>query len=254
MNWRAIRALMRKDLLAVRRSRIVMLPLIILPLLLIVVFPAGLGLAAQLLPEALERVNWAHGHFKITNDDFLYVLSTFLLEPIRWIDAFAWRRLSQVERHGYYYFWRGVGRGMHIDDIPPSLEEFEHWSADYEKEHFRFTDTNARVGTATRDLFASWFPRFTAPVVNYGIYALLDDAMIESFGFRRPLPGTQALARGALKLRGRLVRWLPPRREPHFFTDDRNRTYPSGYQIGELGPPRLIAAEEKRRRGAEGSN
>ena len=53
MNWRAIRALMRKDLLAVRRSRIVMLPLIILPLILIVLFPTGLGLAARLLPEAL---------------------------------------------------------------------------------------------------------------------------------------------------------------------------------------------------------
>jgi len=24
--------------------------------------------------EALERMNWAHGHFKIANDDFLYVL------------------------------------------------------------------------------------------------------------------------------------------------------------------------------------
>lgn len=53
MNWRAIRALMRKDLLAVRRSRIVMLPLIILPLILIVIFPAGLGLAARLLPDTL---------------------------------------------------------------------------------------------------------------------------------------------------------------------------------------------------------
>lgn len=53
MNWRAIRALMRKDLLTVRRSPAVMLPLIILPVILIVVLPAGLGLAARLLPEAV---------------------------------------------------------------------------------------------------------------------------------------------------------------------------------------------------------
>ena len=53
MNWRAIRAVMRKDLLAVRRSPSVMLPLVILPVILIVVFPAGLGLAARLLPDAL---------------------------------------------------------------------------------------------------------------------------------------------------------------------------------------------------------
>ncbi len=28
--------------------------------------------------QALERINRAHGHFKIGNDDFLYVLSTFI--------------------------------------------------------------------------------------------------------------------------------------------------------------------------------
>lgn len=196
--------------------------------------------------EALERINWAHSHFKITNDDFLYVLSTFLLEPIRWIDRFCWRKLSETERLGYYYFWRGVGRGMNIRDIPPSLAEFEQWAGDYEKAHFRFAETNRRVGTATRDLFASWFPRFTAPIVNYSIYALLDDAMLEAFGFPRRLPGTRPLLLGALKLRGRLVSWLRPRRAPHFFTDSRNRTHPKGYAIADLGPPRLVAAERKR--------
>ena len=54
-----------------------------------------------------------------------------------------------------------------------------------------------------------------------------------------------AHSRGGLKLRGRFVRFLPPRREPHFFTDDRNRTHPRGYEIRKLGPPRLVAGEER---------
>ena len=92
---------------------------------------------------------------------------------------------------------------------------------------------------------------FAAPAVAGQTFdldsrSLLDDAMIESFGFPKPLPGTRAMARGALKLRGRLVRWLPARREPHFFTDGRNRTYPTGYEIAELGPPRLIARTNKK--------
>jgi ABC-type Na+ efflux pump permease subunit len=53
MNWRAIRAVMRKDLLAVRRSPAVWLPLIILPVILMIIFPSGLGLATRLLPDAL---------------------------------------------------------------------------------------------------------------------------------------------------------------------------------------------------------
>ena len=197
--------------------------------------------------EALERINWAHGHFDISNGDFLYVLSTFLLEPIRWIDAFAWRKLSEVERHGYYYFWRGVGRGMEIRDIPESLEAYEAWSSAYEQKHFRFAESNQKIGAATRDLFASWFPRLAAPVVNYGIYALLDEAMLGAFGFPKPLPGTGPLVRGALKARGRLVRLLPARRRPHFFTDGRNRTYPKGYEVAELGPPHLVESDERRR-------
>jgi hypothetical protein len=196
--------------------------------------------------EALERMNWVHGHFKIANDDFLYVLSTFIYEPIRWIDTVGWRPTCTNEKLGYYCFWREVGKRMGIVNIPPSYEAFEAWSRAYERQHFRFADTNQRVGTSTRDLFASWFPRIVTPFVRYSIYAMLDEAMISSFGFPQPLPLTRPALRGILKLRGRAVRWLPPRRTAHFFTDDRNRTYPAGYWISQLGPPRMVAAEKSR--------
>jgi hypothetical protein len=196
--------------------------------------------------EALERMNWAHGHFKIANDDFLYVLSTFVYEPVRWIDRFGWRPTSEHERQGYYCFWRAVGTRMGIVDIPPSYAAFEAWARAYEREQFRFADTNARVGSATRELFASWVPGFARPLVRRGIYAMLDDAMLTAFGFPHADPVTRALLHAALRARGRVVRRLPPRRAPHFFTDDRNRTYPRGYEIAALGPPRFVAKESVR--------
>jgi hypothetical protein len=199
--------------------------------------------------EALERINWAHGHFKIANDDFLYVLSTFIYEPVRWIDAFGWRPTCRSERLGYYCFWREVGTRMGIRDIPASFEAFEKWSREYERAQFRFAETNHRIGAATRDLFAAWFPRFLTPIVRYSIYAMLDEPTIAAFGFPKPLPASRQLVRAALKLRGGVVKWLPPRREPHFFTDSRNRTYPRGYRISRLGPPRLVAAERQRSQG-----
>jgi len=200
--------------------------------------------------EALERMNWAHGHFQISNDDFLYVLSTFVYEPVRWIDAFGWRTLCEQERLALYYFWCEIGRRMGLRDIPPSYVAFERWSRDYERAQFRFAESNRHVGSATRDLFASWFPRALAPLVNYAVYAMLDDAMLEAFGFPRPLPLARAALRAALELRSACVRWLPPRRTPHFFTDARNRTYPRGYGIAGLGPPKLVA-RERHERGAE---
>lgn len=195
--------------------------------------------------EALDRMNWAHGHFTIANDDFLYVLSTFIFEPIKWINAFGWRQLCAHERLGYYYFWREIGKRMGIRDIPPTYQAFEAWTVAYERTNFRFADTNQRIGAATRDLFASWTPRVMAPFVRYGIYALLDDDMLMAFGFPKPLPLTRPMIRGALKMRGRFVCRLPPRKVPHFFTDNPNRTHPQGYEISKLGPPRLVAKERE---------
>jgi hypothetical protein len=194
--------------------------------------------------EALERMNWAHGHYKITNDDFLYVLSTFIFEPVRWIDKFGWRRLCENERRGFYFFWKEVGTRMRIRDIPPSYEAFEQWNRAYESAHFKFSATNQRVGSDTRDLFASWVPRLFAPLVRYGVYAMLDDGMLEAFGFPRPAPAMRAIVNGALKLRARIVRVLPARKEPHFFVDGRNRTYRKGYEIAGLGPPKLVEQEK----------
>ena len=40
------------------------------------------------------------------------------------------------------------------------------------------------------------------------------------------------------------MRFFPPRREPHFFTDGHNLTHPRGYEISELGPERPLEIRE----------
>ena len=107
---------------------------------------------------------------------------------------------------------------------------------DYERATFRYTETNRKIGEATRDLFAGWYPKALGPAVRHGIYALLDDSMLEAFGFPRPHPLLRRLVAGSLALRGRVVRFFPPRRTPSFFTDCRNRTHPAGYAIAHSGP------------------
>lgn len=189
--------------------------------------------------EALRRMNHAHSRFDISNDDYLYVLSTFLYEPVRWMDRFGWRKMTENEKLASYYFWYEIGTRMGIREIPESYEKFEQFACHYERDNFRFAETNQRIGTATRDLFVSWMPGIFTPLVRWGIYALLDDAMLASFGFPRPFPFMRKLVNGALKMHGWVVRILPARRRPNFFTDRRNRTYPGGYEIAKLGPPNV---------------
>jgi hypothetical protein len=206
---------------------------------LIVAEMAKWGYDSERGREALRRMNHAHSRFDISNDDYLYVLSTFIYEPVRWMDRFGWRKMTVNEKLASYYFWCEVGRRMGIREIPESYEKLQQFAGDYERDNFRFAETNQQIGTATRDMFASWMPRIFTPLVRWGVYALLDDAMLASFGFPRPLPFMRKLVRGALKTRGWVVRILPARKTSNFFCDRRNRTYPRGYELAKLGPPKV---------------
>lgn len=42
----------------------------------------------------LQRMHAMHGRYAIANANFLYVLSTFIYEPMRWCDRFSWRPFS----------------------------------------------------------------------------------------------------------------------------------------------------------------
>jgi hypothetical protein len=185
---------------------------------------------------ALKRMNQLHGRFQISNDDFLYVLSTFVFVPIRWNERFGWRRMIEGERIALFHFWREVGRRMNIKDIPASIGEFERYNIEYERRHYRYTESNHRVGLATRNLFMSWFPRWTRPVVKHCIYAAMDEPLLEAFGFPKTSPRLRILVENALKLRARILRIFPKGTRPVLRTEMKQPSYPCGYAIEKIGP------------------
>jgi hypothetical protein len=154
--------------------------------------------------RAIARMNAIHGRFKIANNDFLYVLSTFVLEPIRWNARFGWRTITEPERIGWFWFWREVGERMGISGIPESCDELDRYNVAYERDAFRFTDANQRVAVATREMFARWFPAPLRPVVRRSIHALLDPPLLAAFGLRRASPWLQHTM--ALALRADVLR------------------------------------------------
>ncbi len=185
---------------------------------------------------ALRRMNQLHGRFTIANDDFLYVLSTFIFEPIRYNNRFGWRKLIEIERLAMFYFWREVGRRMGMKNLPDRYEAFEEFNVAYERDHFQFTEATGRVGIATREMIASWFPRPMRPLARGAIHTLLDDRTREAFGFPTPGAITRRLVLGAMGTRANVLRWLPRRRRPRLRTLLRQRSYPHGYRIETLGP------------------
>ncbi|MDA8217427.1 MAG: ABC transporter permease subunit [Dehalococcoidales bacterium] len=57
MNWRAIRAIVRKDLKVVTQSKAVLLPLILVPLIMLVIIPAAFALVPSMLGSSLAADN-----------------------------------------------------------------------------------------------------------------------------------------------------------------------------------------------------
>ncbi|MEV0129746.1 oxygenase MpaB family protein [Dactylosporangium sp. NPDC050688] len=190
--------------------------------------------------EALRVINRAHGRYAISNDDMRYVLSTFVYDPIDWIDRYGWRRLTDHERVAAFEFYRAVGRRMGIQDVPDTFEEFRRFKTDYEAATFRYSDANRRIAQYTIGLLAGWFPAPLRPAVRLGVRAMLEPPMLAAFGLDPAPRWVSGAARLGLRARAGVVRLLPPRRRSRLGVDPGNRTYPgypTGYSPADLGAP-----------------
>jgi hypothetical protein len=185
-------------------------------------------------------MNQQHGRYPIPNDEYLYTLSTFIYEPIRWNDRFGWRKLMTSEKLAHYFFWREIGKRMNIKDIPDSYEAFEAYNMAYEREQLKYSPGNQALAEVTRNLMLSWvLPKPLWPVGAPFIHALIDDALLRAVGLPIPPNWMRRMVETMLKLRGQALRVLPRRRAPRLLTQMKSRTYPKGYtSIEQLGADR----------------
>ena len=185
---------------------------------------------------ALVRMNKQHGRFRIPNDEFLYTLSTFIFEPPRWNARYGWRKMSDHEKLAVFYFWLEIGRRMGIRDLPADYAEFERFNRDFEAAQFRYSPDNEAIAVATRNLMLSWvLPKWLWKAGAPFVHALIDDHLLAAVGMKPAPRWMQRMVKGSLRLRGRFVGLLPPRRKPRLLTRIKTPTYPDGYVIADLG-------------------
>ena len=194
------------------------------------------GYDSQEGKRAIRQMNRIHGRFEIANDDLLYVLSSFVFEPIRWNARFGWRKLTEGEKLATFVYWREVGRRMAIRELPETYAELERFNEEYERSQFRPSEAARRVGAATRDMFLAWFPGLPRSIGARAIYALLDEPLLDAFGFPRPSRAVRTSVEAAVRARARTVALLPARRRPRLRAERRTRTYGRDWTLEKLGP------------------
>ncbi len=187
--------------------------------------------------DAIRRMNQIHGRFAIANEDFVYVLSTLVLEPFRWNARFGWRLAIDAERIATFTFWREVAGLMNIADVPGTYEELEQFNVHFERDRFAYTDAGNGVARAMVNMFVGKIPGIARRLGGRGIHALLDEPLLDALGLAHPNRAERYAVESALRARARAVRYMPPRRRPRLRTGPRRPTYRRGYRIDALGPP-----------------
>ncbi len=186
--------------------------------------------------RAIERLNRIHGRYDIDNEDMLYVLSTFVFEPARFVDRWGWRRLVPQERRAGFELWRRLGERLGIRDVPQAIGAFETWSRAYERSRFRFDPACRRVAEATLDIFLARLPGPVRAFGRQGLLAFFEEPVLEAFGFPSPPSAVRAAVDAALRARAAAVAALPRPRRPVWRTQLPHPTYPRGFTVEELGP------------------
>jgi hypothetical protein len=184
---------------------------------------------------AQRQMNRMHHRFAIANDDYLYILSTSVVEPIRFNARFGWRLYSEKEKLAYFHLWAAIAHRMAIKAIPSTFGDLERFHDEYERTRFAFSPSNRANAVAMVEMFSGWYPFPFRPAVRAGIRALLADEVLDALRLARPRPGTRGLVEGVLRLRARLLRIGPRRTRPFMQTLQRNRTYPHCYRVEDLG-------------------
>ncbi len=186
--------------------------------------------------EAIRQLNRIHSVYDISNDDYIYTLAAFVVTPKRWIDRYGWRKMSDQEIRASVALHRRVGQLMGIRNLPTSFAEFSQFLDDYERSHFRYTETNHRVALATLQIFEERVPKSVRPFIRPIVRALLDEPLLAALGLApAPRPLRIAIDK-ALGLRARILRHCPPSSKSRANRPPAVLSYPGGYEIADLGP------------------
>jgi len=193
----------------------------------------------------IARMNAIHGHYAIGNDDFIYVLSTFVAEPIRWLERYGWRALTPLEQEHLFRFWQAVGERMGIRAIPASLEALLAFNHQVEHGRFRPAASNQRIAEATLAMLLADWPAPLRPALRRLLASLVGAEVVTALAWPAPRRWLRELLRLLLRLRSAVLAGagllLQPRR-CRFYSQRPTPSYGVSFRLADIGPPPLLAA------------
>ncbi|MFF2246741.1 oxygenase MpaB family protein [Arthrobacter sp. NPDC058130] len=173
-----------------------------------------------------------------TAEDFVYVLMTLLVLPLRWVDANGWRRLTDLEKEAATAFYTELGTRMGLGPVPASFDAACGFLDDYEDRNLGPSPEGAALLAATVPALENRLPaplrRFTPLVL-----ALMMDKpkVADALGLKRAPAVLRFAFTTVLRARAIKVRIRPLPSSPSFVPGTANiAVYPGGYTLDQIGP------------------
>ncbi len=187
--------------------------------------------------RAIGQMNHIHSFYKIPNDDYLFVLWTFIDFPIQWVREFGYRALTEHECQAWFYFWHRIGQRMGLENIPESKAAFDAFVRAYEAREFVPNEASRQVAEATLRILKAWLPAPLRFAVSPVVFSLAAPQLLVAIGAAAPAPWIKGAVWGVLRARARIKRYASLERLPTQIAGSLNRTYPGNrYTIEQLGP------------------
>lgn len=184
--------------------------------------------------ELLRRV---HRNVPGTGEDFLYVLMTLLVLPLRWVDAHGWRKLTALEEDAALAFYAELGRRMGLPAAPATFLGAAKFLDDYEARHLGPSPEGASLLAATVGALENRLPRRLRPLSGTVLALMMDKPEVAVALGLKPSPGWLRVPFNAvLRLKALRARMKPLPKSPSFTPGGAMSVYPDGYTLDMIGP------------------
>lgn len=188
--------------------------------------------------QMVRLMNRLHDRPDIYDEDMTYLLGALMVVPIRFMDRYGWRTVTDAERHATWRFWDDLGERMGIAVRPNSYGDAEARLAGYDETHFAPNQSGAELTRAALNALRDRLPRPLRPSADQLTSTLLADRELShALSLPRPNRALAVFVATVAGIRKFAQRGRPPFAEPWFAPGQpAGNVYPNGYQLDQLGP------------------
>ncbi|GAB3564774.1 hypothetical protein GCM10027405_21240 [Arthrobacter alkaliphilus] len=191
----------------------------------------------QAMVDLLRRV---HTGVPGTSEDFMYVLMTLLVLPLRWIEKHGWHKLTPLEESAAVAFYAELGRRMGLaDPAPETLAAAGRLLDEDEDRKLASSPEGKMLLESTVEAIKIRLPKPLQPMTVRVLALMMDKPQVTiALGLKRSPKLLQLIFNAVVRARALRARMQPLPTNPAFVPGKiAVSVYPSGYTLDQIGPP-----------------